>query len=158
MSKKHCQDNPSLPHKAFRDVVAKRYQREQQQVKSRITLMLVEAWDDFKREGRMIADKTGTAAELKGQLSEALLQALDGTLDLDALSCGYCRQVRIEPSRRDKSAVMRRQGRCAHARPARLASARARQSISARARASESRGLRPSPTRQSVPAPCARAR
>ena len=59
-----------------------------------------EAWNEFKAEGRVIADKA--ACELKLQIGNALVQALDGELDLDTLSCNYCKQTCAEDARRQR--------------------------------------------------------
>ena len=100
MSKKRCLDNPSLPNKAFRDIIVKRYKREQARVMEALTPALAEAWNEFKAEGRVIADKA--ACELKLQIGNALVQALDGALDLDTLSCNYCKQTCAEDARRQR--------------------------------------------------------
>ena len=74
MSRKNCLDNPTLPHKIFRDVLVKRLRRDRSGVhqSSRSSrLPIVESWERFKSDGRIIA--ADTACTYKEQLGEALL-------------------------------------------------------------------------------------
>ena len=86
--KKHCLDDPSKPHKAFRDVVGKRRKTDAIALKQKLTPALLHALADFKSEGRELSgDRAGGILK---ELGDALEAALDGDLELVGIGCEYC--------------------------------------------------------------------
>ena len=86
--KKHCLDDPSKPHKAFRDILGKRRKTDADALKEKLTPALRQALAEFKSEGRELGAER--ASSILKELGNALEAALDGDLELDGISCEYC--------------------------------------------------------------------
>ena len=87
MSKRHCLDNPTKPHKAFRDVLVKRNKVEEKKLEAQLVPAIAAAFEDFRRAGKQLS--TELAAAYKKELGAALVAALDGTYESDP-HCPSC--------------------------------------------------------------------
>jgi hypothetical protein len=104
MSRKHCLDNPSLPHKEYRNVLAKRLRADAAALKAKLTPILVEAFDEYQAEGAGHKLGSDAARILRTNLGDSLEAALDGSLDLTALPCPTC-ALAVKEEARAKAAA-----------------------------------------------------
>ena len=98
--RKRCLDNPSLPHKIYRDTLAQRRRQDAAAAAEKLTPALRDAWASYKVNGQELS-ATGAIA-LKKELGLMLVAALDGDLDLDSVSCPSCSHSLNEKERRRK--------------------------------------------------------
>lgn len=100
-SRKNCLDNASLPHKGFREVIAKRRRADGANLRRILTPSLRAAITEYKEEGR----KMGAEAvnKMHNEVGAAMLAALDGEYSLENINCVYCDFLQKEEQRRKEA-------------------------------------------------------
>ena len=85
--RKSCLDNPNLPPKALRDILAKRRKRQKEKIKNGLTPVLTNAFAEYRNSGQKMSMQTVDAR--LSEIADALEAALDGQYDGTA-ACAYC--------------------------------------------------------------------
>jgi hypothetical protein len=99
--RKSCLDNSSLPHKGFREVLAKRRRADSNNLRKLLTPALRCAIVEYKEDGRKMGPEA--VVKLHDDLGAALLAALDGEYSRESVPCTYCEFVQKEEQRRKES-------------------------------------------------------
>ena len=85
--RKSCLDNPNLPPKALRTILAKRRKRQKEKIKEALTPVLTKAFADYRDSGQKMSMQTVDVR--LSELADALEAALDGKYD-GTVACAYC--------------------------------------------------------------------
>jgi hypothetical protein len=88
MSRKTCLDDPSRPHKSFRDTMVKRSRKDSVALQAKLTPTLNEAWWEYSSSGKVLS--TDAAKSMRTQLGVCLETALDCAFDADQIRCEVC--------------------------------------------------------------------
>ena len=102
--RKSCLDNPNLPPKALRDILAKRRKRQKDKIKEKLTPALLQAFADYRQAGQKMA--MSTVEVRQSELASALEMALDGAYD-GSVQCDYCS---FEQREHDRERMMEEKG------------------------------------------------